>query len=77
MLEYLFQVNENTGNRIQEAGQLVNILILPVSLCEVHLFAPLNQLHIHQVHVLRTNNFTRLQRQQYIIPQFQRVYIYF
>lgn len=48
-------MNKNTGYRVQKAGQLVEAVILPVGLCQVHLFTALNQLGVHQVYVLGAN----------------------
>lgn len=63
---YLVQVNEDAGDRVQEAGQLVEAFLLAVRLSQVHLFAPLDQLRVHQLHVFRTNLLTRLQRKKYL-----------
>ena len=59
---YLVQVNQDTRYRVQEAGQLVIAVVLLVRLSQVHLFTPLDQLCVHQVHVLWANFLAWLQR---------------
>lgn len=59
-VSHLVQVNQDAGDGVQEAGQLVETVVVTVRLGQVHLLAPLDQLRVHQVHVLRTNLFARL-----------------
>lgn len=54
-------MDEDAGDGVQEAGQLVEAVVLPVGLRQVHLLTALDQLRVHQVHVLRANLLTRLQ----------------
>jgi len=60
---YLVQVNEDGCDGVQEAGQLVEALLLTVGLRQVHLLAALDQLRVHQVHVLGTHLFAWLWRE--------------
>lgn len=59
---YLVQVNQDTSDRVQEAGQLVVAVVLPIRLSQVHLLTALNQLRVHQVHVLWANFLAWLQK---------------
>lgn len=61
---HLVQVNQDTSYRVQEAGQLVEAVVLPVRLSQVHLLAALNQLRVHQVHVLWANFLAWLQEKE-------------
>ena len=61
---YLFQVDQDTGYRVEENGQLIEAVFLPVRLRQVHLLTALNQLGVHQVHVLWANFLTWLQRKK-------------
>ncbi len=53
-------MHQNTSYGVEEAWKLVDIVIIPVSLSQIHLLAPLNQLCIHQIYILRAHHLTWL-----------------
>lgn len=57
---YPVKVYQNTSYGVEEAWQLVDIVIIPVRLCQVHLLAALNQLCVHQIYILGAHHLTRL-----------------
>lgn len=59
-VSYPVKVYQNTSYGVEEAWKLVDIVIIPVSLSQIHLLAPLNQLCVHQIYVLRAHHLTRL-----------------
>lgn len=61
---YLVQVNQDAGYRVQEAGQLVEAVVVSIRLGQVHLLTALDQLCVHQVHILWANFLARLQRKR-------------
>lgn len=64
-VSYPVKVYQNTSYGVEEAWQLVDIVILPVRLSQVHLLAPLNELCIHQIYILRAHHLTRLKANKY------------
>ena len=64
---YLVQVNQDTCNRVQEAWQLVETVVLPVRLSQIHLLTALNQLCVHQVHVLWADFLAWLQKKSFLL----------
>lgn len=67
MVSHLVQVDQDAGDGVQEAGQLVEAVVVSVRLGQVHLLAPLDQLRVHQVHVLRANFLARLREKRKIL----------
>lgn len=60
-VSYFVQVDQDTGDGVQETRQLVYIIILiAVRLNQVHLLTALDKLNVHQIHILRAHHFTRL-----------------
>lgn len=59
-VSYFVQVDQNTGDGVQETRQLVYVIIITVRLDQVHLLTALDELNVHQVYILRTHHFTRL-----------------
>lgn len=59
-ISYFVQVDQNTGNGVQETRKLVHIIIITVWFNQVHLLTSLYQLNVHQIHILRAHHFTRL-----------------